>query len=137
MFLHLITDGRDVLPKSALGFLAEVEAMCAKVDSISIASVSGRYYAMDRDKRWERIELAYNALAHAIPHTEQSPREYIESCYAKDITDEFITPMCFGEFAKNGGFASEDGLLMSTFAPIVPRDYHRAWGGAFYAFSAP
>ncbi len=55
VFLHLITDGRDVLPKSALGFLAEVEAMCAKVDSISIASISGRYYAMDRDKRWDRI----------------------------------------------------------------------------------
>lgn len=128
VFLHLITDGRDVLPKSALGFLAKVEAMCAKVDSISIASISGRYYAMDRDKRWDRIELAYNALAHAIPHTEQSPREYIESCYAKDITDEFITPMCFGEFAKNGGFASEDGLLMSNFRSDRAREIITALG---------
>ena len=132
VFLHLITDGRDVLPKSALGFLAEVEAMCAKVDSISIASVSGRYYAMDRDKRWERIELAYNALAHAIPHTEQSPREYIESCYAKDITDEFITPMCFGEFAKNGGFASEDGLLMSNFRSDRAREIITALGAEHF-----
>ena len=128
VFLHLITDGRDVLPKSALGFLAEVEAMCAKVDSISIASISGRYYAMDRDKRWERIQEAYNALAHAIPHTDQSPREYIESCYAKDITDEFITPMCFGEFAKNGGFASEDGLLMSNFRSDRAREIITALG---------
>lgn len=128
VFLHLITDGRDVLPKSALGFLAEVEAMCAKVDSINIASISGRYYAMDRDKRWERIQEAYNALAHATPHTEQSPSEYIESCYANGITDEFITPMCFGEFAKNGGFASEDGLLMSNFRSDRAREIITALG---------
>ena len=132
VFLHLITDGRDVLPKSALGFLAEVEAMCAKVDSINIASVSGRYYAMDRDKRWERIELAYNALAHATPHTQQSPREYIESCYARDITDEFVEPMCFGEFAKNGGFASGDGLLMSNFRSDRAREIITALGAEHF-----
>ncbi|MBR2495138.1 2,3-bisphosphoglycerate-independent phosphoglycerate mutase [Helicobacter sp.] len=128
VFLHLITDGRDVLPKSALGFLAEVEALCTRVESVSIASVSGRYYAMDRDKRWERIQEAYNAIAHATPHTEQSPREYIESCYAKDITDEFIAPMCFGEFVKCGGFASEDGLLMSNFRSDRAREIITALG---------
>ena len=128
VFLHLITDGRDVLPKSALGFLAEVEALCTRVESVSIASVSGRYYAMDRDKRWERIQEVYNAIAHATPHTEQSPREYIESCYAKDITDEFIAPMCFGEFVKCGGFASEDGLLMSNFRSDRAREIITALG---------
>ena len=63
VWLHLITDGRDVLPTSALGYLEQVQNLCDEVESIKIASISGRYYAMDRDKRWERIQEAYQIIA--------------------------------------------------------------------------
>ena len=108
VYLHLITDGRDVLPQSALGYIEQIEAICS--DSVKIASVSGRFYAMDRDKRWERIKLAYDVLTSGANRVEMSVRDYIAAQYERGIFDEFIEPACFGEY---GGMASSESISES------------------------
>ncbi|MFN4893960.1 MAG: 2,3-bisphosphoglycerate-independent phosphoglycerate mutase [Bacteroidota bacterium] len=90
IFIHAFTDGRDTDPKSGKGFLTQLENSIA--GKAKIASVSGRYYAMDRDKRWERVKLAYDALVQATGQTASSALQAIESAYAANITDEFILP---------------------------------------------
>jgi 2,3-bisphosphoglycerate-independent phosphoglycerate mutase len=91
VFIHAFTDGRDTDPKSGLTYVENVEAHL-KNSVGKIATVSGRYYAMDRDKRWERVQLAYDALVNAVGPTASSATEAIKENYAKDITDEFIKP---------------------------------------------
>lgn len=97
--IHAFTDGRDTDPKSGYDFVQKVESHLAKSVG-KIASVSGRYYAMDRDKRWERIQLAYNGLVKGEGPTANSALEAIQSNYAKDITDEFIKPTIITENGK-------------------------------------
>ncbi|MEM8762491.1 MAG: 2,3-bisphosphoglycerate-independent phosphoglycerate mutase [Bacteroidota bacterium] len=91
-FVHAFTDGRDVDPKSGAGFMEDVVQFC-EGKSTSVASVVGRYYAMDRDKRWERVKLAYDALVHGEGELVSSVVEGIRKSYANDITDEFIKPL--------------------------------------------
>jgi 2,3-bisphosphoglycerate-independent phosphoglycerate mutase len=91
VFIHAFTDGRDCDPKSGLGFIKELQAhLNGSVGKI--ASVSGRYYAMDRDKRWERIKLAYDALVNGVGEKATDAIAAIENSYAKKVTDEFIKP---------------------------------------------
>jgi 2,3-bisphosphoglycerate-independent phosphoglycerate mutase len=91
VFVHAFTDGRDTDPKSGLGFIRDLEDhMNRQVGKI--ATVSGRYYAMDRDKRWERVKLAYDALVKGEGNQNKSAALAIESSYAENITDEFIKP---------------------------------------------
>ncbi len=96
VFIHAFTDGRDTDPKSGLGFIKELEAHLA-VSTGKIATVSGRYYAMDRDKRWERVKLAYDALVNATGGKAASATAAIEENYAAGITDEFIKPVIIEE----------------------------------------
>lgn len=91
VFIHAFTDGRDCDPKSGLGFIKELQAhLNSSVGKI--ASVSGRYYAMDRDKRWERIKLAYDALVNGAGEKATDALEAVENSYSKNVTDEFIKP---------------------------------------------
>jgi len=91
VFIHAFTDGRDCDPKSGLGFIKELQQHLN--NSVGkIASVSGRYYAMDRDKRWERIKLAYDALVNGIGEKATDAIEAVENSYSKNVTDEFIKP---------------------------------------------
>ena len=91
VFIHAFTDGRDCDPKSGLGFIKELQEHLN--NSVGkIASVSGRYYSMDRDKRWERIKLAYDAMVNGIGEKATDAIEAVEKSYAKSITDEFIRP---------------------------------------------
>ena len=91
VFIHAFTDGRDCDPKSGLGFIKELQQHLN--NSVGkIASVSGRYYAMDRDKRWERIKLAYDTVADGVGEKATDAIEAIENSYSKNITDEFIKP---------------------------------------------
>lgn len=91
VFIHAFTDGRDCDPKSGLGFLKELQAHLE--NSVGkIASVSGRYYAMDRDKRWERIKFAYDAMVNGDGEKSSDAVRAIENSYSKNITDEFIKP---------------------------------------------
>lgn len=91
VFIHAFTDGRDTDPKSALGFTRELERDIAGSPA-RIASVCGRYFAMDRDKRWERVKRAYDLLIHGTGATSVNSTAAIEASYAKNITDEFIEP---------------------------------------------
>ena len=96
VFVHAFTDGRDCDPKSGAGFIRELEAhMQASVGKI--ATVCGRYFAMDRDNRWERVKLAYDALVHAEGGEASSAIQAIEVSYANHITDEFIKPTVIRE----------------------------------------
>jgi 2,3-bisphosphoglycerate-independent phosphoglycerate mutase len=90
-FVHAFTDGRDTDPKSGEGFIRELEEYLSATTG-KIASITGRYYAMDRDKRWERVKLAYDALVHGKGSHFTSATEAIAAAYAENITDEFIKP---------------------------------------------
>ncbi len=92
VFVHAFTDGRDTDPKSGLGFIKNLQEHLDTTGTGKIASVSGRYYAMDRDKRWERVKLAYDALVNGKGGSSNSALQIIENSYADDVTDEFIKP---------------------------------------------
>lgn len=91
VFVHAFTDGRDTDPKSGLGYIQDVEAHLKKTTG-TIATVSGRYYAMDRDKRWERVALAYHCMVNAKGNSALSAEDAIQSSYDAGVTDEFILP---------------------------------------------
>jgi 2,3-bisphosphoglycerate-independent phosphoglycerate mutase len=91
VFIHAFTDGRDTDPKSGLGFLKDLQAHLNTTTG-KIATVSGRYYAMDRDKRWERVKLAYDALVNGIGEKATDGIAAVEQSYAHNVTDEFIKP---------------------------------------------
>jgi 2,3-bisphosphoglycerate-independent phosphoglycerate mutase len=91
VFIHAFTDGRDCDPKSGLGFIKELQLHLNKSVG-KIASVSGRYYAMDRDKRWERVKLAYEALVNGTGDKATDALQAVENSYRKNVTDEFIKP---------------------------------------------
>lgn len=92
IFVHAFTDGRDVDPKSGYGFISELEDHLAKTTG-KLATVIGRYYAMDRDKRWERVKLAYDAVVHGQGIQTTNVLRDIEQSYEEDVTDEFIKPL--------------------------------------------
>ncbi|RAJ03906.1 phosphoglycerate mutase [Chitinophaga skermanii] len=92
VFIHAFTDGRDTDPKSGLGYLEDLQQHLAQSTG-RIASITGRYYAMDRDKRWERVKLAYDALVRGVGTPTQQPLVAVKASYAEGVTDEFIKPI--------------------------------------------
>ncbi len=123
VFLHLITDGRDVSPTSAGSYVKEIESICN--ENVSIASIAGRFYTMDRDNRWERVEPGYRAMAEASPKTELSALEYIEASYAKEETDEFIEPVALSSYE---GMQKGDALISINFRSDRVREIVTALG---------
>ncbi len=99
VYVHAFTDGRDVDPKSGYGFISELEEYLAKTTG-KLATVTGRYYAMDRDKRWERVKLAYDAVVHGNGTQTKNVLKDIEQSYEEDVTDEFIKPLIVSENGK-------------------------------------
>lgn len=122
VILHPITDGRDVDPKSATKYIKELQE---KVKDAKIASISGRFYTMDRDKRWDRVEKGYRAIVEAKPKTSLDPVEYIKNQYEKDITDEFIEPTAFDWY---NGMEDGDGVLFINFRSDRMREIVTAIG---------
>ena len=108
--IHAFTDGRDVPPVSARSYLETLQD--ALPDGAFIATVSGRYFAMDRDNRWDRVALAYEAIAQARGYTAQTATEAIDNAYGKGRTDEFIKPRVLGDYS---GMQDGDGLLCLNF----------------------
>ena len=108
--IHAFTDGRDVAQVSAKTYLEELRD--ALPENAFIATVSGRYYAMDRDNRWDRVELAYQALANARGYTADTASDAIDNAYGKGRTDEFIKPRVLGEYQ---GMKDGDGILCLNF----------------------
>ncbi|SDF14974.1 2,3-bisphosphoglycerate-independent phosphoglycerate mutase [Chitinophaga filiformis] len=92
VFIHAFTDGRDTDPKGGLGYMEDLVAHLQKTTG-QVASITGRYYAMDRDKRWERVKLAYDALVHGTGTPTQDVITAIKTSYAEGVTDEFIKPI--------------------------------------------
>jgi 2,3-bisphosphoglycerate-independent phosphoglycerate mutase len=123
VWLHLISDGRDVSPTSAKLFLQTVLAHGR--NNIKIASLGGRFFAMDRDNRWDRVEKGYNAIMNAVPKSEQSVADYIENAYASGETDEFITPSAFEGYT---GVKDGDAVLMLNFRSDRMRELTTAIG---------
>ncbi|HTB24108.1 MAG TPA: 2,3-bisphosphoglycerate-independent phosphoglycerate mutase [Puia sp.] len=92
VFIHAFTDGRDTDPKSGFGFIKNLQEHLDSTGTGKIATVSGRYYAMDRDKRWERVKLAYDTLVNGRGYSGKDALQIIEESYAAGVTDEFIKP---------------------------------------------
>lgn len=108
--LHLFTDGRDTPPRSGEGFVAEMVDLLP--DDARIATVTGRYYAMDRDKRWERVKLAYDALAFGQGAKVERAEDVLPSSYQSDVNDEFVLPHVIGGYH---GMKDGDALLAANF----------------------
>ncbi|PAF41993.1 2,3-bisphosphoglycerate-independent phosphoglycerate mutase [Helicobacter sp. 11S03491-1] len=123
VWLHLISDGRDVLPKSVKTYLDQALHICSPY--IKIATLSGRFYAMDRDKRWDRIKLAYESIVAGENPTSLSPLEYIDKMYAQNITDEFILPVSFGDYR---GMEDGEGFIFTNFRNDRAREMTEAIG---------
>ncbi|MDD2653426.1 MAG: 2,3-bisphosphoglycerate-independent phosphoglycerate mutase [Sulfurimonas sp.] len=123
VFLHLITDGRDVSPTSAKTYLQKV-AMHIN-EKIKIATISGRFYSMDRDNRWDRVQKGYGAMVDAAPKTDLNPTAYIDASYAKNETDEFIEPVAFGAY---DGMRDGDAVLTVNFRSDRMRELVTALG---------
>ena len=119
VYLHCITDGRDTDPHSGKGFLADLQAKLDELGIGKIASVSGRYYAMDRDNNWEREEKAYAAFVYGEGNHAANAQEAIEASYADDKTDEFVLPCvtCEGGRVQDG-----DTVIFMNFRPDRARD---------------
>jgi len=110
--VHGFLDGRDTPPQSAIEFTEKFIGDVLLTPSVHIATLSGRYFAMDRDKNWDRVEKAFDAIAHAKGERAETPVDAIEAAYARGETDEFVSPTVIGNY---GGMADGDGLLMVNF----------------------
>ena len=120
--LHAFTDGRDTLPTSGAGYLAEVEGW----GGARVASVMGRYYAMDRDRRWDRTKLAWDAIVHGqAGHRADSGEAAVRAAYERGETDEFIEPTLVGE---EGRVRDGDSVVFFNFRPDRARQLTRALG---------
>lgn len=95
--LHLVSDGRDVSPTSFANDLKELQAYSKPMTQCSIRSICGRFYAMDRDKRWERVQSAYEAIANGTGITITNPNTYVQEAYSNGVTDEFLEPAVLGQ----------------------------------------
>lgn len=124
VWIHAFLDGRDVAPKSADGFLKTLEEKITEIGVGKIATISGRFYAMDRDKRWERVEKAYEAIAHANGETAKDSAGAIAASYAKDVTDEFVIPVVIEGYS---GMNPEDGVIFFNFRPDRAREITHAF----------
>lgn len=120
VYLHLFLDGRDTPPKSALPYLEQTEAVCKELQLGKIASVGGRYYAMDRDKRWERIEKMYAAMTKSSAPEAVSACAGLQSAYDAGQTDEFVVP--FKVAGVNGQVEAGDALIFFNFRPDRARE---------------
>ena len=127
VYVHAFMDGRDVAPSSGKEFIIKTEEMMKEIGVGEIATISGRYYAMDRDNRWERVELAYNAMVLGQGETATSAVEAIEKSYHDNKTDEFVLPCVITEnnspkaTIKNG-----DSVVFFNFRPDRAREITRA-----------
>ncbi|MBY0501194.1 MAG: 2,3-bisphosphoglycerate-independent phosphoglycerate mutase [Alphaproteobacteria bacterium] len=109
--IHAFLDGRDTPPKSAEAYLSSLLECIQSYPNITLATIAGRYYGMDRDKRWDRIQKAYEPMVIGSPQTKDA-LTYLQESYEKGITDEFVLPVAIGSY---GGMKEGDGLFMANF----------------------
>lgn len=124
VFIHCFMDGRDTLPCSGKAVIEEIIVRCGEIGVGKIATVMGRFYAMDRDKRWDRVEAAYNAMVYGEGILDEDPVRAIQNSYDADITDEFIRPVVCD---KTGLIKSGDSVIFINFRPDRAREITRAF----------
>ncbi|WP_320670727.1 2,3-bisphosphoglycerate-independent phosphoglycerate mutase [Patulibacter defluvii] len=131
--VHAFSDGRDTLPTAGAGYLETVEGWCAEASEeasgrrVRVGSVIGRYFAMDRDSRWERIQQAYDLLVHGeAPHRASTAVQAVREAYERDETDEFVTATAVGDEAT---IRPGDTVLVFNFRPDRVREITRALAG--------
>lgn len=139
VFVHCFLDGRDVPPDSGARFVDDLEHVLEAEGVGRIASVSGRYYAMDRDNRWERVEKAWRALVLGEGETAATARDAVAASYAEGITDEFVAPtVVLAEGDPVGAVADGDTVIFFNFRPDRARELTRAFvDPAFAGFERP
>lgn len=126
-YVHCFMDGRDVSPTSGAGFIRDLQAEIERIGYGKIASVAGRYYAMDRDNNWDRVEQAYDMLTLGTGTACQDPAKAVEESYAKGVTDEFLTPIKVYEDGKPIGILGQgDSVICFNFRPDRAREITRA-----------
>lgn len=119
VFVHCFLDGRDVPPRSGSGYVKQLADKCAQLGNAKIATVQGRFYGMDRDKRWDRVEAGYNAIVCGEGVMEPDPVKAVEDSYAADVSDEFVKPVvCCPEGVINEG----DSVIFMNFRPDRARE---------------
>ena len=119
VYVHCFLDGRDVAPKSGAGFIKQLKEKCDELGNARIATVQGRFYGMDRDKRWDRVEQGYNAIVCGEGIADADPVHAIEESYAQEVTDEFVKPVvCCSEGVINQG----DSVIFMNFRPDRARE---------------
>jgi len=122
VFVHPFMDGRDVAPTSGVEFLAQLQDFMAQLGTGKIGTVSGRFYAMDRDNRWERIQKAYDAMVLGKAEVYADPVAHLKECYANDVTDEFTVPFIVN---KDGIINEGDSVIFFDFRPDRAREITR------------
>lgn len=123
VFVHALLDGRDVAPQCAETYIQELESFMNDIGCGTIATVSGRYYGMDRDNRWDRVELAYNAIVNGVGETATTACEAVQSSYVKDVVDEFVRPTVIN---KTGCIQDGDAVIFCNFRPDRGRELTKA-----------
>ena len=124
VYIHCFLDGRDVSPTSGAGFVAQLAEKCRELGVGKIATVMGRYYAMDRDKRWDRVEQAYDAMVYGDSEiTNPDPVDAVKKSYEKGVTDEFVVPVVCD---ANGTVSENDSVIFFNFRPDRAREITRA-----------
>lgn len=129
VLLHLFTDGRDAPPQEAITILSEIESRITRLGVAKIATISGRYYAMDRDNHWDRTEKAYNCMTVGEGNKAKTISEAVETCYKQNITDEFIPPTNItDESGKPVGLVEDnDAIIFFNFRPDRARQLTQAF----------
>ncbi|MBE7005369.1 MAG: 2,3-bisphosphoglycerate-independent phosphoglycerate mutase [Ruminococcaceae bacterium] len=122
VYVHCFLDGRDVSPTSGKGFVAQTVKKCSELGIGKIATVMGRYYAMDRDKRWERVEAAYDALVYGDGIQNANPVAAVAESYENGVTDEFVEPIVCD---KSGMISDNDSVIFFNFRPDRARELTR------------
>jgi 2,3-bisphosphoglycerate-independent phosphoglycerate mutase len=119
VYVHAFLDGRDVIPGSATQYIHDLQAKMQELGVGALATVQGRYYAMDRDKRWERTEKAYRAMVYGDGPTYTDPAKALEDSYSKSVTDEFVMPtvITHEDGTPVGLIQDNDGIIMFNFRP--------------------
>ena len=124
VYVHAFLDGRDVPPSSAAEYMEEAVAEIKKIGVGSVATIAGRFYAMDRDNMWDRVEKAYSALVYGEGVQETDPVEAIKNSYKNDVTDEFMLPTVVD---KNGTIKANDSVIFFNFRPDRARQITRSF----------
>ena len=127
VYVHLFLDGRDTAPTSGKGFIEELLAKMDEIGVGKVASISGRYYAMDRDNRWDRVQKAYNAIVMGQGNTADSAIDAIDASYKEDVTDEFVVPTVIVENGEPVATLKEnDSVIFYNFRPDRAREITRS-----------